>query len=340
MSTDTTTHKTLAALLQYILLVICILGGIYFIQEPYSSFFKPTDRTVVLDSSDSFDFFLQKNNCTLSQIRREKRIRDVSTRNLPDDLSHYPAKKRTSLFITLVLAHAVKCNDTILTQRKKLIQYILDKDHGKTISRHRQHWFKILAEDYKHPNISPEILLDYVDIIPISMTIAQAITESGWGTSRFARQGNALYGQHLPKNSTGKFITSLYGGVKVAAFDSILQGTQSYIHNLNTSLAYAKLRNIRKEIRRQGKIPDGYTLAAGLLNYSEIGEDYIRDIRFLIRKYELAELEATALNRKLPALVIRFDKVNSDQKSATVLTLNTFYAHQHKYEYFQENTLL
>ncbi len=299
---------TLFSLFRYTALVCCILAGVLYLPKPFSSFFIPTDKAVDFNDSLSFTNFLNNNHITLPQIKRAGSIIDLTAVNLPDDLSHFPASKRTSLFITLVLSHAVKCNEKILLERKKLIQYILDKNHGKSISQRRHYWMQWLARKYRKPEISPEQLLNYVDIIPVSMTIAQAITESGWGTSRFARQGNALYGQHLPQNSTGKYITSLYGGVKVAAFDSIIQCTQSYIHNLNTSLAYATLRAIRKEIRIQGKIPDGFTLAEGLLKYSEIGEEYIRDIRFLIGKYNLAELEATTLNRKRPAIVIRFDR--------------------------------
>ncbi len=286
--------------------------------KPFSYLFKPTNKPLIFNDSQSFAFFLEEKKNSLFQIRKAGRLLDLQALNLPDDLSRYPADKRTSLFITLVLSHAVVSNEKILNQRKKLIQFILDRDRSKYISPQRQGWFKTLAKEYKQPEASPEQLLDYVDIIPVSMTIAQAITESGWGTSRFAQQGNALYGQHLPINSTGKYITSLYGGVRVAVFDSLLQCTQSYVLNLNTSKAYTQLRNIRKMIRDQGKVPDGHSLAAGLLNYSEIGEEYIRDIRLLIGKYELSGLEGVELNKKSPTLVIRFDRKRSIQPTAAL----------------------
>ncbi len=313
-----TNHQTARSIFYYTLLVCTILGAVFYIPKPFSSLFKPTNKPLVFSDSHSFAFFLEENKNSLFQIRKAGRLLDLQALNLPNDLSHYPADKRTSLFITLVLSHAVTSNDKILTARNKLIQLILDRDHSKYISPQRLSWFKELAKSYKQPEASPEQLLDYVDIIPVSMTIAQAITESGWGTSRFAQQGNALYGQHLPTNSTGKYITSLYGGVRVAAFDSLLQCTQSYVRNLNTSKAYTQLRNIRKMIRDQGKVPDGHALAAGLLHYSEIGEEYIRDIRFLIGKYELSGLEGVKLNKKSPALVIRFERKRSIQPTAAL----------------------
>ncbi|MDJ0623297.1 MAG: glucosaminidase domain-containing protein [Desulfocapsaceae bacterium] len=311
MSPKKTFYQTTRSIVYYTLLVCTILGAVYILPKSLSSIFKPSDKSFVFNDSRSFAFFLDEKKSSLTQIRKTGSILNVQTLNLPTDLARYPADKRTSLFITLVLSHAVTSNEIILNQRKKLIQFIHDRDHSKYISPQRQNWFETLAKTYKQPEASPEQLLEYVDIIPVSMTIAQAITESGWGTSRFAQQGNALYGQHLPTNSSGKYITSLYGDVKVAAFDSLYQCTQNYIRNLNTSKAYAQLRNIRKMIRDQGRVPDGHALAAGLLHYSEIGEDYIRDIRFLIGKYELSGLEGVTLNKESPPLVVRFDRKSS-----------------------------
>lgn len=186
----------------------------------------------------------------------------------------------------------------------------MDLRSGKFISPQRKLRLKLLARRYNTSLGNTEELLKRIDIIPVSLAIAQAIKESGWGTSRFALQGNALYGQHRPRDSKKKHILSQYGNVKVAAFDSLLQATSSYMHNLNTSAAYSSLRNIRAGLREQRRTPDGLSLAAGLRYYSEIGEEYIRDIRFLIQQHDLSSLENATFDKNATALVIRFQHKN------------------------------
>jgi len=146
-------------------------------------------------------------------------------------------------------------------------------------------------------------LLQRVDAVPASLVLAQAANESGWGTSRFARQGNNLFGIWCFKAGCGLKPLKRTPGLthEVARFDSVEAGVRHYIHTINTHSAYADLRDIRARARQQAAQPEllsvlgedelqrsmGEQLAEGLLAYSERGEEYVREIQAMIRVNEL-----------------------------------------------------
>ncbi|MEE4240977.1 MAG: glucosaminidase domain-containing protein [Desulfopila sp.] len=297
-------------LVQFTTLLLALLLAVFLTPRPLSSLFAPADSMLLLPGADAFGKLLKNNRATINDIRQGADALDFRAMNLPADLAHLPLEKRKNHFITLVLSHAIQANARILHERKKLILYSLDLRSGKFISPQRKLRLKLLARRYNTSLENTEELLRRIDIIPVSLAIAQAIQESGWGTSRFALHGNALYGQHRPRDSKKKYILSQYGNVKVAAFDSLLQATSSYMHNLNTSAAYSSLRHIRAGLREQSRIPDGISLTAGLRYYSELGEEYIRDIRFLIEQHDLSSLEDASFDKNATALVIRFQHNN------------------------------
>src|SRR5438128_793574 len=110
-------------------------------------------------------------------------------------------------------------------------------------------------------------LLNRVDVIPPSLALAQAASESGWGTSRFAREGNALFGQWTwgGKGMTpAEQRTDTHGDYRVAAFESTALSAYSYALNLNTGNAYRDLRLRRAELRRQNLRVSGNSLAETL----------------------------------------------------------------------------
>jgi Bax protein len=292
---------------QFVIILLLVLLAVFVAPYPFPSLFTSHKETV-LSGADEFGELLASRQASITDLRMGAEALEFQALNLPDDFIDLPLEKRKEQFIALILSHAIQVNTIILHERKKLILYLLDRQSGKYISPQRKAWLQLLARRYGTPARDTEELLRRVDTIPISLTIAQAIKESGWGTSRFALQGNALYGQHLPYNSGKKFILSKYGDVKVAAFDSLFQATTAYMHNLNTTKAYSSLREIRADLRAQGRIPDGHSLAAGLRHYSELGEMYITDIRFLIEQYDLESLENTVFDRSATAMVIRFQR--------------------------------
>jgi Bax protein len=130
-------------------------------------------------------------------------------------------------------------------------------------------------------------LLLRVDTVPAALALAQAIDESGWGTAHLARESNGLFGEHAPAGSGKGAIRVASANVAVAAFPSLLDGVLGYLTTINRNRAYAALRKLRAQHRRDGRHPDGYALAQGLRDYSARGEVYVRDLRRLIRAHKL-----------------------------------------------------
>jgi len=124
-----------------------------------------------------------------------------------------------------------------------------------------------------------------VDIIPVSLALSQGAEESGWGTSRFAAQGNALFGQWTwgSHGMSPEKQRQELGNYGVAAFGSPLQSVIAYMLNLNTHANYADLRALRTAVRERGGKPTGRDLAPGLSGYSERGEAYVQSLLALMR---------------------------------------------------------
>ncbi len=148
-----------------------------------------------------------------------------------------------------------------------------------------------LAKAYRieDPGLSDGALIDElllrVDAVPVSLGLAQAAKESGWGTSRFAAEGFNLYGQRCFDPGCGMIPKARKRGLRheLVRFDSPAQGVASYLRNLNTHPHYAKLRQLRARLRKEGKPILGARLAEQLVTYSERGNAYIRDIKQMIR---------------------------------------------------------
>jgi len=137
-------------------------------------------------------------------------------------------------------------------------------------------------------------LLIRVDIIPAALALAQAANESAWGTSRFAREGNNLFGIWTYDQSKGIVPKRRPEGARylVRKFDSLDESVRYYLHTLNSHPAYQALRAVRAKARLQGNQPTAMALAGGLEKYSAKGELYVKLIRQLITQYQLAALEA------------------------------------------------
>lgn len=152
-----------------------------------------------------------------------------------------------------------------------------------------------------------------VDEVPVSLVLAQAANESGWGTSRFAHEGNALFGQWsfggsgmLPEAQRASL-----GDYRVAAFETPLLSVIAYMRNLNTHAAYAPLRELRAQARAAGRPLSGYELAGGLERYSERGQEYVEEIRSMIDTNRLRETDETYLAPGPVYLVVPPDKMPS-----------------------------
>lgn len=141
-------------------------------------------------------------------------------------------------------------------------------------------------------------LMRRVDVIPTSLVLAQAANESGWGTSRFAREGNNIFGQWcfdegcgLVPNARGEDASH-----EVRAFASVDAAVRAYFRNLNTHPSYEDLRTLRASMRMQGLPLNSMVLARGLTRYSERGMDYVEELQDMIRINDLRERDRTFLN--------------------------------------------
>ncbi|WP_136805776.1 glucosaminidase domain-containing protein [Desulfosediminicola flagellatus] len=244
----------------------------------------------------------------LDEIRKSKLAPPVYSENLPINLGRLPVPDKTSIFISLVLPNILRVNNEISATRGRLKGLFEKRRQFKRLTQKEQWWLNRLAWGYGcNPEDTKELLLR-VDVVPVALALAQAINESGWGTSRFALEGNALYGQHFSKGNKGQYIVSRRGNVKVAAFDSIYEATRSYIHNLNSVWAYSGLREIRAELKKHELALTGHDLAIGLERYSELGVRYVHDLRYIIKRYELEKLNTVQLKSSTKDLTVQFSR--------------------------------
>jgi Bax protein len=202
-------------------------------------------------------------------------------------------------FISTLLPHIEKENQRLLALRKD-VESLLDKlDSGGSLGKQEQKRIKELAKRYRvKPDpltikAAREELLRKIDIIPSSLSLAQAANESAWGQSRFAQEANNLFGIWTYDKDKGLIPGNREKGKKhlVRIFDDIGESVRYYMHTLNSHPAYTGLRGIRGDLRGSGQAIDGHKLAAGLEKYSARGQQYIDIIRSMIRKNKWVQLD-------------------------------------------------
>jgi Bax protein len=221
---------------------------------------------------------------------------------MPDDLATVestPARK--ALFFRTLLPLMLDANEVVLRDRARLIALEQRLAAGETISSREQAWLERLAQRYEVDGVNFQQLLRRVDAVPPSLAMAQAAIESGWGTSRFAREGQALFGQKVFNPDAG--MTPANGDeddYQIHAFNGLAEGVRAYVHNLNTHNAYREFRDRRAGLHMRNRPLDGYELAATISKYSERGPDYIRDVRAMIQSNQLRAFDGARLERRSP----------------------------------------
>lgn len=215
---------------------------------------------------------------------------------------HIPNKDKKNVFFRLAGPGILIENEKIEAERKQLLAAI---QNGKT---ENNQWLIELAKKYKVINgdsrsletTDLDRLKNRVDSIPLSLALAQAALESGWGTSRFAIQGNSLFGQWDFSGSgmKPKRQRSGLGNYGIARFDTPQQSAEAYILNLNTHLAYKKMRDKRALMRSGNTKPTGWELAKTLDKYSERGEAYVASLHGIMRSSKLMQADEAYLWNK------------------------------------------
>ncbi len=193
--------------------------------------------------------------------------------------------ERKRVFIKLMLPLVLSVNEGILADRRRLIELRAKaRPVLGALDRHERAWLERLRERYGLRARDLDALLARVDMVPPSLAIAQAVEESGWGTSRFVREGNAVFGQRSFVRGAGLVPLRRDAGEKheVRSFERLLDSVVGYAINLNRHPAYREFRMARKIQRAAQGTLDGYALAGTLERYSEDRDAYIRRIRMLI----------------------------------------------------------
>jgi uncharacterized FlgJ-related protein len=188
---------------------------------------------------------------------------------------------------------------------------------GAAMSPLDQVWVARLAARYGMDparKIDLDALLRRVDVVPVSMALAQAAEESGWGTSRFAQHGNALFGQLTWSEEEKEGITprNRHPGdtSRFRKFEDLLECVRVYMQNLNTHDAYAQFRATRATLRRQGKPLDTMLLLNTLDKYSELGPVYVKAVRSLIRTNNLRDFDQAVLHTEPQQIVVQVKRAS------------------------------
>lgn len=227
-------------------------------------------------------------------IEDSDRIEEVS---LPDFAAITSTKERKQAFFNFLEPFIVEANGDILEERADALKLQAYFERNDRLNGSRLETFNELREAYKLDPVeqaskrSFDELLDRVDTIPSSLALAQAAIESGWGTSRFARQGNNLFGMWCYEPGCGLVPQRRSAGKthEVTFYRSPQESFLAYLRNLNTGSAYQALRDIRSTHRENGVEPSGRDLAPGLVRYSQERWTYVDKVRGMISSNRLED---------------------------------------------------
>lgn len=210
---------------------------------------------------------------------------------LPDFDGIDQVAERKQAFFEFLAPIVADENQRVLEARERLLGIIDEVEAGHSPGWLDRRWLARLSARYEvewNPQQAGEnldILKRRVDTVPISLALVQAATESGWGRSRFAVEANNLFGHWCYRRGCGIVPNRRNAGAahEVAAFDSVQQSVRRYLANLNTHDAYGPLREIRARLRESEKPLTAIALADGLTRYSERREEYVDEIKTVIR---------------------------------------------------------
>ncbi|WP_337996418.1 glucosaminidase domain-containing protein [Oleispirillum naphthae] len=222
-------------------------------------------------------------------------------KSLPKDLVHLQnVDLKKSLFFRTLLPLALQINADIEADRKHLLALKAKAAAGEPFSARDSRRLADLARAYKTEPENIEELLLRVDGVPPSLMLAQAAEESGWGTSRFVREGNALFGQWTWSDDHSGIVPAARDEGethKIRAFASVKGAIAAYVRNLNTHAAYERFR------LQRALGASGYDLTATLDKYSERGVKYVDTLRTIMQANNLAALDQARLSKEV--LVVR-----------------------------------
>ncbi len=212
--------------------------------------------------------------------------------------------ERKAVFLRVMLPLVLEANEQVLRQRRFVLAAKARRAAGGRLTAAQNRELEAIAAEHRTSPDRIEDLLNRVDVVPPSIALSQAAIESGWGTSRFAVEGNAPFGQWTTEEFKGLVPGDRPEGTtyKVRTFDQLLDSVRSYIRNLNTHRAYKTFRKLRAEARAAGGEPDGLKLIHALASYAEQGQSYIELLGQVIAENDLQSLDGARLGDERPSL--------------------------------------
>ena len=265
-------------------LVLAIGGGVAATGEWSPALSYPAAERA--GPGDPFDSRAYTANLAAKEGRSVPRVLAAA---MPGDLAEASPAERKQRFVAVVLPLILAVNEEIAADRAQIMALGLHVEAGEAVTPEQADWLTAVARHYEVP-LSGDPAADIVDLlhrvdeVPPSLALAQAALESGWGTSRFALEGNALFGERTWGEGGLTEIGAAEGTAhRARSFDRLLDGVAAYMQNLNSHPAYAEFRHARAELRDDGQFPTGPALVGHLTRYSERGNAYVRAVSDLIR---------------------------------------------------------
>jgi len=244
-------------------------------------------------SAATIEQLFKDTDYNLKDVRKTKLVKPIKLSLLPNEMKMIEStKKRKNLFIQIILPLIIEENNRIKLNRKKLFS-ILNKNHN---SKYEKQWLNEKFKQYGVLNKDLSTLKIRMDTVPVSLAIAQAAKETGWGTSRFALEGNALFGQWTWSGEGIKPADADNNAThKVMKFKILKSSVRAYQRNLNTHSGYKEFRMARAELRDNGRNLNGLILATYLNKYAETGTEYVKIIKQIIEQNNLTDFDDVKL---------------------------------------------
>ncbi len=253
----------------------------------------PASMMIRAVSAVSLHHHFTQRGYTLDAVRRDgEAVPRVFLAQLPRDLPTLLSPDfRKTVFIKMMLPLVLAENERIRKDRARALQIREALETETPVTTEQLVWLANLAERYGVADGNLFELFRRVDAVSPALALAQAALETGWGTSSVAQRGHAMFGQmvfRVDANGTTE--------ASVKMFKDLAAAVEAYAHNLNTHRAYAEFRDVRAQMRKSGRTPDGYELALHLVRYSERKQDYVQAVRSLIRVNNLQPFDRARLD--------------------------------------------
>ncbi len=266
--------------------------------------FKINKNYLSSEQINKRDIVLEWSNRLIYNVENDIAIARMYFPYIPKNINEFETDEKKKVFLSIILPIALRGNELVLEERQSMKAAFL----ANNIYQIEKLAKKYKVKNFKKTNFSDlstsnlirikEELLIKINKIPITMILAQSIVESGWGSSRFAQQGNALFGEWTWNTKVGiKPKGNLDANFAVKNFKNLLESINSYILNLNSHPAYAEMRKFRAFKYKMGKKITGYDTANFLNKYAEIGFEYVTKIEKMIKNNKLYRFRNARLER-------------------------------------------